>query len=77
LTALCRDFGAGCEFPRPRTNAQIAEEVFLSIDAVKTHMRSLFAQFGIPNLPQNQKRATLAEMAMRAGVVNLRSTARG
>jgi len=76
LTALCRDYSEGAEFPRPCTNAQIAKEVFLSVDAVKTHLRALFMRFGIPDLPQNQKRATLAEMAIRAGVAHAHSPSR-
>jgi hypothetical protein len=43
--------------------------VFLSVDAVKTHLRALFNDFGLAELPQNQKRATLAERAMQLGVV--------
>jgi hypothetical protein len=34
--------------------------VSLSVDAVKDHLRGLFEQFGLSELPQNQKRATLA-----------------
>jgi hypothetical protein len=33
----------------------------LSLDAVKTHLRMLFRKPGIEHLPQNQKRARLAE----------------
>jgi pSer/pThr/pTyr-binding forkhead associated (FHA) protein len=69
LVALCRPFGEGSEFATPATNKRIAAEVFLSVDAVKAHLRALFRRFGIAELPQNQKRVRLAELAMRAGVV--------
>jgi len=39
------------------------------VDAVKTHLRVLFHKFGIENLPQNQKRARLAEIALELGLV--------
>ena len=44
LVALCRPFAAGSEFATPATNRQIAEEVFLSVDAVKANLRALFEQ---------------------------------
>jgi len=52
----------------PATNQQIADELFLSLDAVKTHLRMLFHKFGIEDLPQNQKRARLVEMALQFGL---------
>jgi hypothetical protein len=68
LVALCRPRKADA-YATPASNQQIAEEVFLSVDAVKTHLRALFNEFGLAHLPQNQKRATLAERAMQLGVV--------
>jgi pSer/pThr/pTyr-binding forkhead associated (FHA) protein len=68
LVALCRPCKGGV-YTTPASNQQIAEEVFLSVDAVKTHLRALFNEFGLAHLPQNQKRATLAERAMQLGVV--------
>ncbi len=72
LVALCRPFAAGTEFATPATNREIADEVHLSVDAVKANLRSLFERFEVGDLPQNQKRVRLAELAMRAGVVSLR-----
>jgi len=69
LVALCRPFGKGGAYATPASNQQIADEVFLSVDAVKTHLRALFNEFGLADLPQNQKRATLAERAMQLGVI--------
>jgi predicted ArsR family transcriptional regulator len=46
LLALCRPFKDSNTFATPATNQQIAEELYLSVDAVKTHLRALFAKFG-------------------------------
>jgi DNA-binding NarL/FixJ family response regulator len=56
-------------YATPATNQQIAEQVYLSVDAVKAHLRALFSKFGLAHLPQNQKRATLVERAVNLGVV--------
>ncbi len=72
LVALCRPFGTGSEFATPATNKQIAEEVFLSVDAVKANLRVLFERFEVRDLPQNKKRIRLAELAVRSGVVSPR-----
>jgi predicted component of type VI protein secretion system len=69
LVALCRPYEAARPYPSPASNQQIADELFLSLDAVKTHLRVLFHKFGIEHLPQNQKRARLAEIALELGLV--------
>jgi hypothetical protein len=51
----------------PATNQQIAAELCLSVDAVKSHLRALFGKFAISGLPQNQKRAHLVELAFERG----------
>jgi DNA-binding NarL/FixJ family response regulator len=71
LVALCRPYRHG-GFATPATNQDIAREVFLSVDAVKMHLRTLFARFELGSLPQNQKRATLAERALQRGVISFR-----
>jgi FHA domain len=53
----------------PATNRQIAEEVFLTIDAVKAHLRVLFERYGLSELPQNEKRARLVAIVLDAGVL--------
>ena len=71
LVALCRPYcngGSGT----PSTNQQIADEVFLSVDAVKMHLRTLFAKYGLGDLPQYQKRTKLAESALAGGDVSRR-----
>lgn len=68
LIALCRpmsDSGSAT----PATNKQIADEVFLSVDAVKAHLRALFERFGLDELPQNEKRARLAATVLATGVL--------
>jgi FHA domain len=52
----------------PATNRQIAEEVFLTVDAVKAHLRVLFERYGLSELPQNEKRARLVATVLDAGV---------
>lgn len=72
LVALCRPYKDGDAFATPATNQQIAEELHLSVDAVKTHMRALFEKLGVGDIPQNQKRVALVERALQAGIVNRR-----
>ncbi len=71
LVALCRPFRDG-GYATPATNQQIADELVVSVDAVKSNLRPLFAAFGVDDLPQNQKRASLALKALRSGVVSRR-----
>lgn len=70
LVALCRPYKNGTGFATPASNQQIAEELFLSVDAIKTHLRALFAKFGVEDLPQNQKRVRLAGLAMQSGLIS-------
>ncbi|MCW2994162.1 MAG: hypothetical protein JWQ18_1657 [Conexibacter sp.] len=73
LLALCRPMlEGGNRYASPASNPQIAEELVLSIDAIKTHLRGLFDRFAVGDLPQNQKRAKVAEVAIRSGLVNER-----
>jgi len=75
LIALCRPYAEGSEFSIPASNQEIANEVYLSVGAVKMHLRGLFQRFGLSGLPQNQKRARLAEAALRLGIVSQRDLA--
>ncbi len=72
LIALCRPFAEGSRYATPATNQQIADEVFLSLDAVKGHLRTLFEKFGVGDLPQNQKRVRLVELAFQTGAISVR-----
>jgi pSer/pThr/pTyr-binding forkhead associated (FHA) protein len=76
LVALCRPFAGGSEFATPATNRQIADEVALSVDAVKANLRALFERFEVGDLPQNQKRVRLAELALRSGAITPRELSR-
>jgi pSer/pThr/pTyr-binding forkhead associated (FHA) protein len=69
LVALARPYAIDSTYATPATNQDIAAELFLSVDAVKTHLRALSAKFGVQDLPQNQKRAKLVERALTSGVV--------
>jgi DNA-binding NarL/FixJ family response regulator len=69
LVALCRPVVAG-PYGSPATNQQVADELVISVDTVKSTLRALFAEFGVDHLPQNQKRAALAQAALRSGAVS-------
>ena len=71
LVALCRPF-KDARFAAPASNREIAEELVIAVDSVKSTMRDLFELFGTDALPQNQKRAQLALDALRTGVVSRR-----
>jgi pSer/pThr/pTyr-binding forkhead associated (FHA) protein len=68
LVALCRPLNEASS-TLPATNRQIADEVFLSVDAVKAHLRVLFDRFGAGELAQNEKRARLAAQVLMDRVV--------
>jgi hypothetical protein len=67
LVALCRPLAGGDHFATPATNQEIAEEVLLGVDAVEGHLRTLYREFGIEDLPHDQQRARLVEMAIAGG----------
>ena len=71
LVALARPYKHD-EFAVPATNQEIAQALHLSVDAVKSHLRSLFQRFGIEHLPQNQKRSRLVAEALQSGVLATR-----
>ncbi len=69
LTALCRPY-ADSSYAVPASNKQIADELIIGVETVKTHMRALFDAFGLGELPQHQKRAALAQRALQTGLVS-------
>jgi pSer/pThr/pTyr-binding forkhead associated (FHA) protein len=71
LVALCRPLADGTPGAVPASNQQIADELVLSVDAVKTHLRALFAKFDVEHFGQNQKRAALAGRALLSGAVRV------
>jgi FHA domain len=68
LVALCRPLTRS-DSAAPATNEQISTELFLSLSAVKGHLRVLFSRFGLDEAPQNQKRLLLAERALQSMAV--------
>jgi pSer/pThr/pTyr-binding forkhead associated (FHA) protein len=68
LVELCRPLNDASS-TLPAANRQIAEKLFLSLDAVKAQLRLLFKRFGLTELAQNEKRSALAQAALRAGAV--------
>ena len=71
LVALCRPLKDD-SYGAPATNQDIADELHLSIQAVKSRLHGLFERFGLQDLPQNQKRARLAADALQSGTVSAR-----
>ena len=69
--ALCRPLRES-ESALPATNRAIADEVFLSVDAVKAHLRVLFTRYGLTDLPQNEKRVRLAATILASGALSPR-----
>ncbi len=69
LVELCRPFKEAAAFAAPPTNQQVATDLHLSVDAVKTHMRALFEKFDVQDLPQNRKRLALVERALQTGLI--------
>ena len=67
LAALCRPLVAGGQ--ATASNDQIAEELVLSLAAVKSHLRVLFERFGLQDIPQSQKRLVLAQRVLGEGIV--------
>lgn len=68
LIALCGS-SEGAPFAGPRSNREIADALYLSVETVKSHLRVLFDLFGVADLPQNRKRSELARRAFETGVV--------
>jgi pSer/pThr/pTyr-binding forkhead associated (FHA) protein len=75
LVALCRPALAGSAYAAPPSNGELARELFLSVDSIKTHMKGLFEVFELGDVPPSQKRATLVERALRLGIVTARDVA--
>jgi FHA domain len=71
LVALCRPF-AGGGIASPASNRAIAEELVLSVEAVKTQLRALFEKFEIEPLARDAKRSRLAQRAFETGAITLR-----
>ncbi|MGB7358168.1 MAG: FHA domain-containing protein [Mycobacterium sp.] len=69
LLALCRPCKGGSPYAVPASNQQIADELYVSVETVKTHLRALFTKFGLDGNTLHNKRARLVERVMLSGVV--------
>ena len=69
LVALCTPALARA-FAAPASNAEIAAELFVTVDTVKSHLHAMFELFGIDGMPQNRKRAELVRLALERGVLS-------
>lgn len=69
LIALARPFKHG-GFATPATNQEVAEELHLSVDAIKAQLRGLYARVGIDELPQQQKRQRLVAEVLERGLIS-------
>lgn len=72
LMALCRPYKARSGFAGPATDEQIAEDLFLSVAAVKTHLSVLCAKLGVEQLLGDELRIRLVERALSAGLISQR-----
>jgi pSer/pThr/pTyr-binding forkhead associated (FHA) protein len=72
LVALCKPLRQGDAYAMPAGNKEIADELVLTVGAVKGHLRTLFEKFGVEDLPQNRKRLRLVERAIESGTISLR-----
>jgi pSer/pThr/pTyr-binding forkhead associated (FHA) protein len=72
LIALCRPLVDDSPTSLPASNKQVADEVFLSVDAIKAHLRVLYDRYAIGELPQMEKRARLASLVLDNGTLKPR-----
>jgi predicted ArsR family transcriptional regulator len=72
LVALCRPYRDGDQFATPASNLEIANELVLSVEAVKTHLRALFEKFDVGPLARDAKRARLVQRAFAVGAISRR-----
>jgi pSer/pThr/pTyr-binding forkhead associated (FHA) protein len=70
LVALCRPYKGRSGFANPATDQQIAEELFLSVGSVQTHLRVLQAKLGVDGSLGNETRVRLVERAISAGLIS-------
>lgn len=69
LVALSRPYGQPGLYPVPASNQQIADELVVSVEAVKSQLRVLFGLFGLERLPRHEKRVRLVERALQSEAV--------
>ena len=62
LAALCRPLVDGG--PVPASNHEIAEELVIAVETVKSTLATLFERFGLEHYARHEKRTTLAHRAL-------------
>ena len=70
LVALCRPLLARDLFTEPASTRAIADELVITLPAVKQHLANLYDKFGVASGDTN-RRARLANEALRRGAVSL------
>jgi pSer/pThr/pTyr-binding forkhead associated (FHA) protein len=70
LVALARPYKHSSGFATPATNKDIAAEVVLTVNGVKSIMRALFEKFEVQELPRGEKRSRLVERALQIGAIS-------
>lgn len=70
LVALCRPLLL--DRPNPASNAEIADELTLGVETIKSHVKALYGRFGLDELPVTEKRVALARRAIKLGNVTTR-----
>jgi hypothetical protein len=69
LMALCRPYMAGGRSAEPATDEQIAEELFISAAAVRTHLSVLCAKLGVAPPTGDETRVLLVQRAVADGLI--------
>ena len=72
LVALCRPCKGRSGSASPAGDEQIAEELFLPVTSVRTHLAVLCAKLGVHGLPADETRARLVERAFSSGLISER-----
>lgn len=70
LAALAAPSISAGKLTAPASNAEIAAELYVSVETVKSHMKALVKLLDLEDVPSSQKRVRLVEEAMRMGIVS-------
>ena len=76
LFALCRPLFED-PFAGPPSNREIADELVVSVETVKSHLHALFELFEVEDMPQNRKRSELVRRAFQRGAADRAGVAHG
>jgi pSer/pThr/pTyr-binding forkhead associated (FHA) protein len=72
LAALSRPCMDRARPASPASDEQIAEELVLSVSAVRAHLRVLYAKLGVEARSEQEARVHLVELAVAAGLISER-----